>query len=168
MTTTVSIAKLDIHYAHRFQGYEGEEKYLHGHSATLTIEVEGKVNDVNGVVIPSNSIKRIASEYVNNFDHAIILQENDPLLPAILKVYETLDMRNGTPPDTLAGLPIDTDLAKAYPECRVVVMKKVATCENLIELFHSLLKDKLDIRKMTFSTGDASASFTFVKSYMFK
>jgi 6-pyruvoyltetrahydropterin/6-carboxytetrahydropterin synthase len=153
-----SFTTLGIEYAHRFLGYDGEAQYLHGHHGQLTIEVEGAVGDANGFVQPCNDIKRIAWDYLQNFDHALILQENDPLLPALLAVYEEQGIKDGAPANKTKGLPIDTELAKAYPECRLVVVKKVATCENLIELFHSLLKDKLNIKKMTFTSGANGAS----------
>lgn len=156
-----SITKLNIQYAHRFLGYEGEAQYLHGHTGGLTIEVEGDVNETTGFVTPCNTIKSIAWDYLKNFDHALILQENDPLLPEILKVYEKQDIRNGASSNTNRGLAIDNEFAKAYPECRLVVVKKVATCENLIEVFYSLLKDKLNIKNMTFTSGDNAASATF-------
>ena len=35
-----SITKLDLQYAHRFYGFQGEAQYLHGHTGCLTIEVE--------------------------------------------------------------------------------------------------------------------------------
>lgn len=152
-----SITSLKIQYAHRFLGYEGEAQYLHGHQGSLQIEVEGTVNEENGFVVPCNDIKRIAWDYLKNFDHALILQENDPLLPSILKVYEEQGIKNGSPTNITLGLPIDNELAKAYPECRLVVVKKVATCENLIEVFYSLFKDKLNIKKMTFASGDNCA-----------
>jgi 6-pyruvoyltetrahydropterin/6-carboxytetrahydropterin synthase len=142
-------------------GYGGEAQYLHGHTGTLTIEVEGEVDSVTGFVTPCNGIKRIAWNYLVNFDHALILQETDPLLPGVLKAYEEQGIRNGAPTNKSTGDPIDNYLAKAYPECRLVVVKKVATCENLIEVFHSLLKDKLNIKKMTFTSGDNAASQTF-------
>jgi len=161
MPTSVSITKLNIQYAHRFLGFEGEAQYLHGHTGTLIIEVEGDVNPTNGFVYPCNSIKRIAWDYLVNFDHALILQENDPLLPVTLEVYEKQGIKNGAPSNKMKGLPIDMELAKAYPECRLVVVKKVATCENLIEVFYALLKDKLNITKLTFTSGDNAASFTY-------
>ena len=34
----------DLQYAHRFYGFKGEAQYLHGHTGTLTIEVEDTVN----------------------------------------------------------------------------------------------------------------------------
>lgn len=161
MSSIVSLTRLNIQYAHRFLNFEGEAQYLHGHSGTLTIEVEGDVSESNGFVYPCNSIKRIAWDYLKNFDHALLLQESDPLLPVTLKVYEEQGILNGAPTNTMTGLPIHNELAKAYPECRLVVVKKVATCENLLEVFYSLLKDKLNIKKMTFTSGDNAASVTY-------
>lgn len=156
-----SVTKLNIQYAHRFLGYEGEAEYLHGHSGFLTIEVEGDVDKRTGFVYPCNGIKSIAWDYLKNFDHALIMQENDPLLPKILEVYEKQGIKEGTKTNTNMGLPIENELAKTYPECRLVVVKKVATCENLIEVFYSLLKDKLNIKKMVFASGDNCASTEF-------
>lgn len=156
-----SITKLNLQYAHRFLGYEGEAQYLHGHTGLLTIEVEGKVDAKSGFVHPCNSIKRTAWDYLKSFDHALILQTEDPLLPGVLAAYEKQGIRNGAPSNTMLGLPFDIELARTYPECRLVVVKKVATCENLIEVFYALLKDKLNIKKMTFVSGDNCASMDF-------
>ncbi|HIU63493.1 MAG TPA: 6-carboxytetrahydropterin synthase [Candidatus Avacidaminococcus intestinavium] len=156
-----SITRLNLQYAHRFLNYEGEAQYLHGHSGTLTIEVEGDVDARTGFVYPCNSIKNIAWSYLKNFDHALILQQEDPLLQPLLDVYVQQGIRDGAPTNTTIGLPIDTELAKAYPECRLVVVKKVATCENLIEIFYDLLKDKFNIKKMTFASADNCASMEF-------
>ena len=156
-----SFTRLSIQYAHRFLNYEGEAQYLHGHTGTLTIEVHGAVDRRTGFVYPCNSIKRIAWDYLKNFDHALILQEEDPILPEILKVYIGQNIRNGHETNRMTGIKFDNELGKSYPECRLVVVKKVATCENLIELFHRLLKDQLKIRKMTFVSGDNCASADF-------
>lgn len=157
----VSSTRLNLQYAHRFLGFEGEAQYLHGHTGALTIDVAGEVNDKTGFVYPCNSIKRIAWDYLKNFDHALILQREDPLLPELLKVYEGQGIRNGAPTNTMVGEGFDTELARAYPECRLVVVKKVATCENLIEVFYSLLKDKLNIKRMMFASGDNAATAMF-------
>ncbi len=158
---TRSITKLSLQYAHRFLNYEGEAQYLHGHTGGLTIEVEGDVDARTGFVYPCNSIKHIAWETLKNFDHALILQKEDGLLAGILDTYEKQGIRNGAPTNTMVGKAFDTELAKAYPECRLVVVKKVATCENLLEVFYALLKDKLNIKKMTFTSGDNAASMKF-------
>jgi 6-pyruvoyltetrahydropterin/6-carboxytetrahydropterin synthase len=154
-----SITTFDIQYAHRFLGYIGEAQYLHGHTGTLTLEVEGEVNTINGFVVACNSIKNHAWEYLVNFDHAIILQKEDPILPELLKVYEKQGIKGGSTWNSSVGPAFENELAKAYPECRLVVVKKVATVENLIEVFYSLLKDTLNIKKMIFKSGDNTAAF---------
>ena len=83
-----SITKLDLQYAHRFYGFKGEAQYLHGHTGVLTLEVEDSVNAGVNMVYPCNEIQKIAWNVLKNFDHALILREDDPLLPAILDVYE--------------------------------------------------------------------------------
>jgi len=156
-----SFTSVGIEYFHRLVGYAGEAQYLHGHHGQLTIEVEGEICEKNGFVCPCNDVWDYIRSILHNFDHTLILQENDPLLPEVMKVYEQQGIRNGASSNKLSGLPIDTDLAKAYPEYSLLVMKKAATCENLIELFYSLLKDKLNIKKMTFSSGINGVSTTY-------
>ena len=74
-----SIAKLELQYAHRFYGFRGEAQYLHGHSGHLTIEVEDSVNPGVNMVFPCNEIQKTAWDMLKNFDHALILREDDPL-----------------------------------------------------------------------------------------
>ena len=92
-----SITTLDLQYAHRFYGFKGEAQYLHGHTGVLTIEVEDTVESGVNMVFPCNEIKKIAWSVLQNFDHALVLREDDPLLPAILKVYEEQGIKNGAP-----------------------------------------------------------------------
>ncbi len=156
-----SKSQLDFQYAHRFLGYEGEAQYLHGHTGTLLIEVEGEVDPRTGFAFPCNKIKNIAWEYLKNFDHALILQEEDALLPHILDVYKEQGIHDGDKDNTTLGLPIDNELAKAYPEKRLVVVKKVATCENLLEIFYSLLKDHYNVKRLEVTSGDNAACREF-------
>ena len=92
-----SVTTFDLQYAHRFYGFKGEAQYLHGHTGTLTIEVEDSVNMGVNMVFPCNEIQKTAWNVLKNFDHALILREDDPLLPAILGVYEQQGIRNGAP-----------------------------------------------------------------------
>ena len=85
-----SIATLNLQYAHRFYGFRGEAQFLHGHTGTLTIEVEDSINEGVNMVFPCNEIKKTAWHILQNFDHAVVLREDDPLLPAILNVYVSL------------------------------------------------------------------------------
>ena len=148
-----SITTLDLQYAHRFYGFKGEAQYLHGHTGVLTIEVEDSVNAGVNMVFPCNEIQKTAWDVLKNFDHALILREDDPLLPAILDVYEKQGIKNGHPNNVMKGEAFKTELATAYPDCRLVVTKETMTVEGMIKIVYDLLKDKLNIAKLTFTSG---------------
>ena len=156
-----SITTLDIQYAHRFYEFKGEAQYLHGHTGIMTIEVEDSVNMGVNMVFPCNEIKKTAWEVLKNFDHALILREDDPLLPAILSVYDAQGIRNGAPQNTMKGAQIETDLVKTYPDCRLVVTRETMTVEGMIKMTYELLKDKLNIAKITFTSGANAATQEF-------
>lgn len=153
-----SITRFDLQYAHRFYKFKGEAQYLHGHTGILTIEVEDSVNEGVNMVFPCNEIQKTAWEYLKNFDHALVLREDDPLLPAILKVYEETGLKDGTPQNQMKGPAFKTELATAYPESRLVVTKETLTVEGMIKIVYDLLKDKLNIAKITFTSGVNGAS----------
>ena len=153
-----SITTLDLQYAHRFYNFQGEAQYLHGHTGVLTIEVEDSVNQGVNMVFPCNEIKKTAWDVLKNFDHALILREDDPLLPAILEVYEKQGIRGGHKNNVMKGAAFETSLCKAYPDCRLVVTKETMTVEGMIKIVYELLKDKLNIRKLTFTSGVNAAS----------
>ena len=153
-----SITTLDLQYAHRFYGFQGEAQYLHGHTGILTIEVEDTVEPGVNMVFPCNEIKKTAWEVLQNFDHALVLREDDPLLPAILKVYEEQGIKDGTATNKQKGIVFKTELATAYPECRLVVTKETMTVEGMIKIVYDLLKDKLNIVKLTFTSGVNAAT----------
>ena len=156
-----SYTTLDIQYAHRFYGFKGEAQYLHGHSGILTIEVEDSINKGVNMVFPCNEIKKIAWNVLQNFDHATILREDDPILPVLLKVYEEQGIKDGDATNTQKGPAFKTDIATAYPDCRIVVTKETMTTEGFIHMVYELLKDKLNIAKITFTSGVNAACETY-------
>lgn len=157
-----SIATLDLQYAHRFYQFKGEAQYLHGHTGILTIEVEDTINEGVNMVYPCNEIKKVAWDVLKNFDHALILREDDPLLPAILSVYQAQGIKDGAPTNKMKGVAFKTDIATAYPDCRLVVTKETMTVEGMIKIVYDLLKTKLNIAKITFTSGVNAASMEFV------
>ncbi len=156
-----SYTTFSLQYAHRFYGFKGEAQYLHGHTGILTIEVEDSINAGVNMVFPCNEIQKTAWDILRNFDHALILREDDPLLPAILDVYEKQGIRNGHPQNKMKGPAFKTALATAYPDCRLVVTKETMTVEGMIKIVYDLLKKKLNIAKITFTSGVNAASQEF-------
>ena len=153
-----SITTFDLQYAHRFYGFQGEAQYLHGHTGVLTIEVEDTINEGVNMVFPCNEIQKTAWDVLKNFDHALILREDDPLLPAILDVYEKQGIKAGHPRNQMKGEAFKTELATAYPDSRLVVTKETMTVEGMIKIVYELLKDKLNIAKLTFTSGVNAAT----------
>lgn len=153
-----SITKIELQYAHRFYRFQGEAQYLHGHTGVLTIEVEDSVEPGVNMVFPCNEIQKVAWNVLKNFDHALILRQDDPLLPAILDVYEKQGIRNGAPSNKMKGEAFYTELATAYPEARLVVTKETMTVEGMIKIVYDLLKDKLNIARLTFTSGVNAAT----------
>lgn len=156
-----SLTTFNLQYAHRFYGFKGEAQYLHGHTGIMTIEVEDSINEGVNMVFPCNEIKKIAWSVLKNFDHALILRKDDPLLPAIIDVYTKQGILDGAPQNTMVGGAFNTELAQAYPNCRLVVTKETMTVEGMIKITYELLKDKLNISKITFASGDNTASEEF-------
>ncbi len=153
-----SITKIELQYAHRFYKFQGEAQYLHGHTGVLTLEVEDSIEPGVNMVFPCNEIQKTAWEVLKNFDHALILRQDDPLLPAILDVYEKQGIKNGTPSNKMKGAAFQTELATAYPDARLVVTKETMTVEGMIKMVYELLKDKLNIAKITFTSGVNAAT----------
>ena len=156
-----SITTFDLQYAHRFYRFQGEAQYLHGHTGVLTLEVEDTIEPGVNMVYPCNEIQKVAWDVLKNFDHALILREDDPLLPAILDVYDKQGIRNGHPRNTMEGEAFKTERATAYPDCRLVVTKETMTVEGMIKIVYDLLKDKLNIAKITFTSGVNAATAEF-------
>lgn len=156
-----SIAKLELQYAHRFYGFKGEAQYLHGHTGILTIEVEEPINEGVNMAFPCNEIQKTAWSVLQNFDHALILRHDDPLLPAILDVYKQTGVLHGTPQNKMKGCAFKTTLCEAFPDCRLVVTQETMTVEGMIKIVYDLLKDRLNIVKLTFTSGVNAASQEF-------
>ena len=64
--------------------------------------------------------------------------------------------------NTMKGIAFKTELATAYPDSRLVVTKETMTVEGMIKIVYDLLKDKLNIAKITFTSGVNAASSEFV------
>ena len=53
----------------------------------------------------------------------------------------------------MKGVAFSNELCTAYPDCRIVVTKETMTVEGMIKIVYALLKDKLNIAKITFTSG---------------
>jgi len=58
--------------AHSLPGYEGKCRNVHGHTYTLEVIVEGKVNPKTNFVLDYTELKKILGEVTDNLDHTYL------------------------------------------------------------------------------------------------
>ena len=85
-------------------------------------------------------------------------------MPAVLQVYEEQGIKNGTPQNQMKGprFPYGTgNRVSRLPPGRD---QRNLTVEGMIKIVYDLLKDKLNLVKITFTSGvnAASAEFTTI------
>lgn len=97
-------------------------RYLHGYALSIHLEFEADVLDARNWVVDFGSLKSFKQQLVDTFDHKLLVAEDDPALPFLLKlgVEET-------------GLSTDRD-ADIRPRLAEVVVVKAAGCEAFAEL----------------------------------
>lgn len=85
MNRTTILYTHEFASAHRLQGHPGKCAHLHGHNYIVTLEIENTDNH-DDMVLDFGVVKGFVHNYLNkSYDHAVILQDNDPLWQAIRK-----------------------------------------------------------------------------------
>lgn len=73
--------------AHRIMGHGGKCAWLHGHTYRLGVTVQAETLNRLGMVMDFDDLKALVEKRVlSRWDHATLLREDDPLVPAILRV----------------------------------------------------------------------------------
>jgi len=70
-------------YAHRLLNHPALCQYLHGHSGNAEVEIMDKTLDDQGMVEDFTILKKAMSVTLDSWDHATLLQVNDPLKPVL-------------------------------------------------------------------------------------
>lgn len=77
----------EIHCGHRVCGHEGKCRQLHGHAYIFDLTCQGADLDPLGRVIDFSVIKATVCEWLEReWDHRMLLWENDPMLPALFSI----------------------------------------------------------------------------------
>lgn len=75
--TTVRVSER-IEMAHRLHRTEGNCSNIHGHTWTIWLELSG-TEDENGIVVDFRHAKVTLRDVLKQYDHALLLGEDDPL-----------------------------------------------------------------------------------------
>lgn len=76
-----------VESAHMLSKHPGRCRFPHGHTRTFEVVVSSEKLDQNEMVIDFKALKLAIEAYFDAFDHAIVLNSNDPLLPAVQATY---------------------------------------------------------------------------------
>ncbi|HNQ29498.1 MAG: 6-pyruvoyl tetrahydropterin synthase [Methanoregulaceae archaeon PtaB.Bin009] len=92
----------EVHFdaSHRLLHYKGKCACLHGHRWKVEVWMEGQVDGRTGILVDYNTIKNVIERY----DHQIILNEQDPMVAAILAFHPVITTPGEPTSELLATL----------------------------------------------------------------
>ena len=106
--------EVQIDTSHRLLHYQGKCANLHGHRWKIEVWMEGEPDPATQIVIDYSIIKKIVEKY----DHQIILNKDDPMVPGIAEFHPVITTP-GDPTSELIACLIRDDLELACREQRI-------------------------------------------------
>lgn len=106
--------------AHALDGYDGDCRFIHGHSFELWVTISGNqihdpLSPKNGMLMDFNDLKSIVRQHIIDvFDHALVMNQNNPAVSSLSKNHEAFG--------------------------NLVLLPFQPTSENLLSYFATLLK----------------------------
>lgn len=88
-----AVRKHEIHTGHRVYGHNGKCQHLHGHSYIIHFFCSaGNLNNL-GMVIDFSIIKSTLCQWLDdNYDHRMLIWENDPLANELIKLDDSVQI----------------------------------------------------------------------------
>lgn len=146
-TKTCTKVWADIPFAHRAPNHDGHCSKVHGHnwSFSVTFGLIGpiRVTDENGFVVDFGKLTYVKDWLTNKFDHALVLNQDDPL---------RLELTN-----TLLGLGINN--VTVVPDCSCEGLAEYAALE-IGTLVRQATSDRVCVVAVTL-TEDSKNSATY-------
>ena len=122
--------RVEFCYGHRLLDYAGKCRHLHGHNGVAEIEFSAAELDANGMVMDFGTIKRVVSTWIDeNLDHKMILNRDDPALPALRELGEPVYVLDVNPTaENVAKLIHDYAASQGLPVTMVRVWESPKCC----------------------------------------
>lgn len=77
-------------YGHRLLGHPGKCGRLHGHNGLARVTLKSGALDAQGMVADFDAVERAMRAFIDEtLDHRLLLQRDDPLVPALRAAGET-------------------------------------------------------------------------------
>lgn len=85
--------------AHRLMDYDGRCAHLHGHSYLWEVTATAPELSSNGMIVDFKDLKAAMNTVLDEFDHALVLRNDDPLLsPDLPPAVALFKATNGKTP----------------------------------------------------------------------
>lgn len=82
---------IEFSYGHRLINYSGKCKNLHGHNATVDIDLESATLDKRGMVLDFGEVKTKLKKWIDqHWDHRLILCAKDPWVKKLKSLDPTI------------------------------------------------------------------------------
>ena len=92
------IKAIEFCYGHRLLHYEGKCRHLHGHNASVEIELASEELDERGMVHDFSEIKQTVKKWIDdNIDHVMLLNKDDDIIPLLEESGERYLSVDGNP-----------------------------------------------------------------------
>lgn len=91
---TCSKTYCDIPFAHRAPKHDGHCRLIHGHNWSITIVFAAEERDANGFVVDFGKLKELREALMTTFDHALVLNNDDPLKDDIKQFLQAFSIDN--------------------------------------------------------------------------
>lgn len=110
------VKSIDFCYGHRLLEHGGKCRHLHGHNGRVEIVLEGEL-DAQGMVRDFGEVKDVVGAWIEReFDHRMILQREDPVVPLLEQAAEPLKLIDFPPTaENLARLIYEHAESRALP-----------------------------------------------------
>lgn len=89
-----------IESGHMLSKHPGRCKHPHGHSRTIDVVVASDRLDANDMVCDFKALKVAIAEFLDQFDHAMAMHSEDPLLPVLRERGDRVVVFEGMDPTT--------------------------------------------------------------------
>ena len=112
--------------SHRLLHYQGKCHNLHGHRWKVQVWLKGYTDDETNILVDYNEIR----EVVDYYDHEIILNESDPMVPRIREFHEVITTPGDPTSELLAHL-LREALESRYADTgRSIVVDRIRVWES--------------------------------------
>ena len=92
--------EVEFDSSHRLMQYPGKCANLHGHRWKVEVWIEGEPDAASGIILDYKTIKDV----IHRFDHEIILNEADPMVPCIEKFQHVITTPGDPTSELLAAI----------------------------------------------------------------